>query len=114
MLFQVGEFCERVETDLSGLADEFQELAGLFVDQERRAWMTSLPMLSVFLAKPDLSSVHFSLGNSGHVAFEYRLPASSPCCDAVLLRQRQNLLAAVILELKEWDLTGAVQVHTSC
>ena len=106
MLFQVGEFCERVETDLSGLADELQELTGRFGDQERRTWMTSLPKLSIVLAKPDLSSFHLSLGNSGHVAFEYRLPASSSWCDAVLLGQCQNLPAAVILELKEWDLTG--------
>ena len=108
MLFQVGEFCARVETDLSGLADELQELTGRFGDEERRAWMSSLPKLSIVLAKPDLSSFHLSLGNSGHVAFEYRLPASSSWCDAVLLGQSQNLPAAVILELKEWDLTGDV------
>ncbi len=30
MLFQVGEFCARVESDLSGLADDLQELTGRF------------------------------------------------------------------------------------
>jgi hypothetical protein len=39
ILFQVGEFCEHVETDLSGLADELQELTGRFGDQERRGGM---------------------------------------------------------------------------
>ena len=87
MLFQVGEFCARVETDLSGLADDLQELTGRFGDEERRAWMSSLPKLSIVLARPDLSSFHLSLGNSGHVSFEYRLPASSSWCDAVLLGQ---------------------------
>ena len=106
MLFQVGEFCERVESDLSGLADDLQEWSGLFGDQQRRAWMQSLPKLSIVLAKPELSTFHLSLGNSGHVAFEYRLPASSSLCDAVLLGQNETSPAAVILELKEWDLTG--------
>ncbi|MDV6032457.1 MAG: hypothetical protein F9B45_20700 [Phycisphaera sp. RhM] len=106
MLFEVGEFCDRVESDLSGLADELQELTGRYGDQERRSWMLSLPKLSVVLAKPELSDFHLSLGNSGHVSFEYRLPASSSWCDAVLVGRNSATFAAVILELKEWDLTG--------
>lgn len=106
MLFQVGEFCERVESDLSGLADDLQNSSGLWGDQQRRAWMQSLPKLSVVLAKPELSTFHLSLGNSGHVSFEYRLPASSSLCDAVLLGRTESSAAAVILELKDWDLTG--------
>jgi hypothetical protein len=106
MLLEVGQFCERVESDLSGLADDLQEWTGRFGESERRSWMRSLPKLSVVLAKPELSRFHMSLGLSGHVAFEYRLPASSAWCDVVLLGQARKQPAAVVLELKDWDVTG--------
>jgi len=106
MLLEVGEFCNRVESDLSGLADDLQEWAGRFGESERRSWMRSLPKLSIVLAKPELSRFHLSLGLSGHVAFEYRLPASSAWCDAVLLGKYGLQPAAVVLELKDWDVSG--------
>jgi DUF2075 family protein len=106
MLFEVGEFCQRVEGDLAGLIDELQELTGRSGDQERAAWGRSLPKLSIVLAKPELKDFHLSLNNSGAVALEYRLPASSSWCDVVLLGEGSDKPAAVILELKDWDLSG--------
>ena len=106
MLFEVGEFCDRVDSDLAGLVDELQELTGRFGDTEKLAWARSLPKLSVVLAKPELESFHLSLNDPGAVALEYRLPASSSWCDAVLLGRGNERPCAVILELKDWELTG--------
>src|SRR3954447_4527464 len=106
MLFEVGEFCQRVESDLSGLIDDLQGLTGRLGEQERQAWERSLPKLSVVLAKPELSDFHLSLNDSGAVSLEYRLPASSSWCDVVLLGKGPDRSTAVILELKEWEIEG--------
>jgi DUF2075 family protein len=106
MLYQVGDFCGRVDIDLAGLIDEIQDWSGFHGDQFRQAYAKSLPRLSVVLAHPELSDFHISLGTSGHLALEYRLPASSSWCDAVLLGRSIANPSAVILELKDWDITN--------
>ncbi len=106
MLMQVGDFCGKVESNLSGLVDELQQLTGRFGEAERHAWMSSLPKLSVALAKPQLQPLHLHLGQSAGMALEYRLPASSSWCDVVLLGRTEKKPAAVILELKDWQLEG--------
>jgi hypothetical protein len=106
MLIEVREFCRRVEADLAGLIDELQDLTGRYGQQERRAWERSLPKLSVMLARPQLASLHLHLGESAGMAIEYRLPASSSWCDAVLLGRGQETPAVVIIEMKDWDTAG--------
>lgn len=106
MLIEVREFCHRVESDLAGLIDELQSLTGRYGQQERQAWERSLPKLSVILARPQLASLHLHLGESAGMAVEYRLPASSCWCDAVLLGRGPEKPAVVIIEMKDWDTTG--------
>ena len=106
MLTQVRSFCERVEQDLAGLVDDLQAETGRGGADERQAWMRSLPKLSVILAKAEIDPIHLHLGASADVSFEYRLPASSSWCDAILLGRKGSRPSTVILELKDWDLTG--------
>ena len=106
MLIEVREFCRRVEGDLAGLIDELQDLTGRYGQQERRAWERSLPKLSVMLARPQLAPLHLHLGDSAGMAIEYRLPASSSWCDAVLLGRGPDAPAVVIIEMKDWDTAG--------
>ncbi len=106
MLLEVSEFCWRVERDLPVLIDELRELTGRYGEPERMAWDRSLRKLAAALSGPALEDLHISLGHSDALALEYRLPASSSWCDVVLLGQGSERPAAVILELKYWDLSG--------
>lgn len=106
MLIEVQEFCRRVEGDLAGLIDELQELTGRYGQQERQAWERSLPKLSVILARPQFAPLHLHLGESAGMAVEYRLPASSSWCDAVLLGRGPEKPSVVIIEMKDWDTSG--------
>ena len=106
MLIEVREFCHRVESDLAGLIDELQDLTGRYGQQERRAWERSLPKLSVMLARPQLAPLHLHLGESAGMDIEYRLPASSSWCDAVLLGRGPDAPSVVIIEIKDWDTSG--------
>ncbi|MEN9666158.1 MAG: hypothetical protein RLZZ326_2521, partial [Planctomycetota bacterium] len=106
MLIEVREFCRRVEGDLAGLIDELQDLTGRYGQQERRAWERSLPRLSVILAHRQLASLHLHLGESAGMAIEYRLPASSSWCDAVLLGRGPDAPSVVIIEMKDWNTAG--------
>jgi hypothetical protein len=103
MLIEVGEFCRRVESDLNGFVDKLQDLTGRHGTKETWAWKTSLPKLSVVLARPELSGFHLHLGDSGALSIEYRLPASASWCDVVLLGRSAEKPCAAILELKGWD-----------
>src|SRR6185436_17961481 len=106
MLIQVRDFCSKVESNLAGLVDELQQLTGRFGEAERRAWMSSLPNLSIALSKPQLQTLHLFLGQSAGLALEYRLPASSSWCDVVLLGRGEHNPCAVVLELKDWNTDG--------
>ena len=106
MLIEVREFCHRVESDLAGLIDQLQNLTGRYGQQERRAWERSLPKLSVILAGPQLAPLHLHLGESAGMDIEYRLPASSSWCDAVLLGRGPDAPSVVIIEMKDWDTAG--------
>jgi len=106
MLLEVGDFCRRVEVDLNGLVDSLQRLTGRTSLAERTAWQRSLPKLSILLNRPQLADYHVQFSQPAGMSLEYRLPASSSWCDAVLLGRGKQAPTAVMLELKEWDTTG--------
>ena len=109
MITTVNEFCGRVESDMAGLLDELLQRTNRNSPKEREAWLNSLPALSRVLAQAQechrpLGGMHLSLG---HVTLEYRLPAASAWCDAVLLGENaQSKPQALVIELKHWDTTG--------
>ena len=105
MLLEVGEFCTWVEDDLNGLIDELSALTYRQNQYELDAWRSSLPQLSIILNQPGLEEFHIQLGNKS-LSIEYKLPASSSWCDAVLLGRNSLQPAAVIIELKDWNLSG--------
>jgi hypothetical protein len=106
MLFNVATFVNRVETDLNALIDDLSALTGRNSDNERFAWQQSLPKLSVALSDDRLKHLHVQVGHGASLALEYRLPASSSWCDAVLLGSGKQKPVAAILELKDWDTSG--------
>lgn len=103
---EVGEFCRRAATDISGLAHELQDETGRATPSERYAWERSLPRLGDLLAHENLSAFHLHLGKRGNISLEYRLPASASWVDAVLLGRSAGRPEAVLLELKDWDVRG--------
>jgi uncharacterized protein len=108
MLFEIGEFCERVQDDLAGLVDELVELTNRQGDNEKKAWQRSLPKLSIALSDRRLQDFHLQLGGAkgGALSLEYQLPASSSWCDAVLLGHGETFPSVVMLELKDWVITN--------
>lgn len=106
MLFQVNEFCDRVVNELNELLDSLTSETGRSSPEERKAWRNSLvPLSQVLLSASRHSS---NLNNAdiylGNIAVEYRLPAASSWCDAILLGQNINYeKQAVIIELKHWQ-----------
>ncbi|MCX8073084.1 MAG: DUF2075 domain-containing protein [Candidatus Binatia bacterium] len=106
MLFSVMEFCEKVQRDLPSLVSELQERTGREGPEERRAWEQSLPKLAGILrGEPELGGIHVFFPGTTAVTLEYRLPAASAWCDAVLLGKRETP-QAVIVELKDWSTWG--------
>lgn len=105
MLLEVGEFCTWVEDDLNGLIDELSALTYRQSPYELDAWRSSLPQLSIILNQPGLEEFHIQLGSKS-LSIEYKLPASSSWCDAVLLGRNSQRPSAVIVELKDWNLKG--------
>lgn len=106
MLMEVGNFCEQVESNLSGLIDNLVEVTNRQSTAEILAWQKSLPKLSIALSQPRLRDFHISLGQSGGISLEYKLPAASAWCDAVLLGKSDAAPSAVMIELKDWDTSG--------
>jgi hypothetical protein len=109
MLLEVGEFCERVENEISTLVGDLQASTGRYGEAEEGAWRKSLTRVADLLGKPQLSSFrgyHLHVGERGNVSVEYRLPASSSWCDVVLLGRGTQRPSAVVLELKDWMTAG--------
>jgi hypothetical protein len=108
MLLDVATFRRRTDYELDGLVEDLRDRTGRSTPEEARAWRNSLPALAKILDSRELNGFHVKLGVSGDVAVEYRLP-SSPCwADAVLLGAGPAGPAAVVIELKDWDVTGDV------
>lgn len=106
MLLTVKELRDRVQRDLSTLVAELVELTGRGGENERYAWIRSLPKLADALTTPALASVHVHFERrEHHAALEYQLPGSASWCDVVLLGRHQNRASAVVIELKDWETT---------
>lgn len=106
MLMTVGDFCDQVESNMAALVDSLVKTTNRRSDNEILSWQRSLPKLSVALSQPGLQDFHISLGQSGGISLEYKLPAASAWCDAVLLGRGDTAPSAVMIELKDWDTRG--------
>lgn len=60
------------------------------------------------MRQESLRGFHVHLGAAGRLIVEYRLPASPSWADLVVLGKGERGPAAVIVELKDWDITGDV------
>jgi hypothetical protein len=87
------------------LVQELQRRTGRYGEAEKYAWESSLGLMAQVLRRTRLGEAHIHL-DPPSMSLEYRLPASSSWCDAVLLGRGRGTSAAVVLELKDWELTG--------
>jgi len=101
MLLTIGEFRQRVDTDLGHLVMELQQLTGRATPEEEAAWRSSLPKVAKAFAAPGFAPLHLYFGSQGTLGLEYQLPASSSWCDLVLLGRHDDRPSAVIVELKD-------------
>jgi len=106
MLLEINAFCYWVENNLNELIDSLSLQTGFLSKSHKSAWRKSLPKLSKAFTHADLSAFHIQIGTPGSLSLEYNLPASSSWCDAVLLGRNESSPVVVMLELKDWDLTG--------
>lgn len=106
MLLTIGEFVHSVDRNLSGLIDRLTNTTGRSSPMEIEAWRRSLPKLSTALSAPEIGQLHLQLGDTGGLALEYRLPASSAWCDAVILGKKKSTPGVVMIELKDWHTKG--------
>jgi hypothetical protein len=106
MLLDVATFRKRAEYELDSLVDDLRDHTGRSTAEESRAWRNSLPALAKVLGSRTLDGFHLQLGNPGGIAVEYRLPASPSWADAILLGAGSSGPAAVVVELKDWDIGG--------
>lgn len=113
MLLTVADFRRRVESDIESLVVDLQTLTTRSGQEEREAWMASLPKLSDALSSQPLSQFHLYLPGTGYLALEYQLPAAASWCDVVLLGRKGDVPSVLIVELKHWktrgDLPGPVE-----
>ncbi len=106
MLYTVDEFRARVRQDMPGLVQDLQEQTSRHGASERDAWTASLPIVAAALSHPSLESLHLALRERKSLSLEYRLPGAGSWCDVVLLGRGTTRPGAVILELKDWDVSG--------
>lgn len=107
MLITVEQFRELALEKMPSLVRKLQDETGRSGEEETEAWSKSLPKLAEILSDADLGGFHLHLTpKSGSLSLEYRLPAASNWCDAVLLGGGPERPAAVIIELKHWDIRG--------
>lgn len=107
MLMTVHEFSELAMTAMPTLVRSLQEHTGRYGDGESKAWRSSLQKLAEVLDDAELEPFHIHFSKqSGDLSLEYRLPASSSWCDVILLGRGSSKPAAIILELKHWNVHG--------
>lgn len=103
MLLDVETFRKRTQFELDQLIDELQRETHRATPAERTAWRSSLPAFAEAVSHPSLSGFHLQVGGRGELVVEYKLPASPCWADVVLLGRGPNGPAAVVVELKDWD-----------
>lgn len=106
MLLDVATFCERSEYQLDQLVEDLEKSTRRSNPLERTAWRNSLPTFAQVMRHESLRGLHVQIGNVGGLIVEYRLPASPSWADVVLLGKGPCGPAAVIVELKDWDIAG--------
>lgn len=106
MLITIEEYQACIANDLDNFVRQLQDLTGRTGDEEKAAWIASLPALAEMLAVPRLKDVHLYFGGRGHLDVEYQIPAAASWCDVVLLGRKAERRSAVIIELKHWLLSG--------
>ncbi len=107
MLLSVSDFCRRVESAADELVDQLAESTGRYGEEERHAWLASLPALARALSHTALGDVHVHFAERRHhAALEYQLPGAMSWCDVVLLGRHGPSPAVVVVELKHWNTTN--------
>ncbi len=107
MLLTVREFISTAKSSMPLLVERLQSETGRGHEQEAAAWRDSLTAVASMLEHADLGDFHVQLnGRTGNLALEYRLPAASSWCDLVLLGRGEAAPAAVMVELKHWNVAG--------
>jgi len=110
MLLGVKEFCDQVQYNMNHFISELQKETGFTTASQALAWRNSFPKLSQVFSSSHLENFHLSISPSkipGGVSVEYRLPLSSSRADIVLLgKDQKENPSVVIVELKDWDLSG--------
>jgi len=105
MLLDLQTFRRRAAYELDQLVDDLSRETRRSTPAERTAWRSSLPTLAQVLASPMLGDFHVHLGRPGDMVVEYRLPASTAWADVVLLGRSNDRPTAVVVELKDWDVS---------
>ena len=124
MLLDVETFRRRTKFELDQLVDDLQRETHRSTPAERTAWRASLPIFAEVVSHPSLREFHLQVGGRGDLVVEYKLPASPCWADVVLLGRGAKRPAAVVVELKGWDvkndragerecLVHRVQVHAT-
>jgi hypothetical protein len=111
VLLDVATFRHRTVYELDHLVEDLERKTHRGTPEERKAWRSSLPKLAHALSDDSLQGFHLHVGRPDatthdSLVLEYRLPASPCWADAVLLGQGERNPAAVIIELKDWNVQG--------
>lgn len=102
LLLTLKEFRTRALTDTALLASELAAETGRAGEDERHAWMQSLPKLAKAFGSPSMAPLHVYFDGRGRTALEYPLPSAPHWCDMVLLGATESAPSAVVIELKNW------------
>jgi hypothetical protein len=100
MLLKVDDFCIRARRGMGQLVRDLQDKTGRFGDAERNSWERSLGLVAQVLRRTKLGDVHIHFQPPA-LSLEYRLPASSSWCDAVLLGRSGATPAALMMEMDD-------------
>ena len=114
MLLDVDTFRRRTKYELDQFVDDLQRETRRATPAERTAWCASLPIFADVVAHPSLRGFHLQVGGRGDLMVEYKLPASPCWADVVLLGRGVKRPAAVVVELKNWDLKNDLAGEREC
>lgn len=105
MLITIDTFRQKTRYELDALVDDLVRETHRSTPAERTAWRASLPAFADVVSHPSLNGFHVHVGQHGGVMVEYRLPASPSWADLVLLGRGPRGPSAVVVELKDWDIS---------
>lgn len=112
MLLDVETFRKRTAYELDSLVEDLSRATARAGNEEKRAWRSSLPAFAQVLSHESLRGLHVHVRDPADVLVEYRLPASPSWADIVLLGRGRHGPAAVVVELKDWDVRGDLPGET--